>query len=212
MSTLEQMSRDELEERVETLEEEQEELLDTVEFLRDAVFNLQDMVVGEDRQVSFYEANNESLVDQLESLKRGEVDTTDLVGGVDPELPIEEDLAKANDETRRTDLSTNELRAVYVFKEFGSESKSWSGMMTLDSADVRRILQDNGEGDLNDNDPRRTMRMLAKKSADLPREERDPQHEENLFTLSKGDKRLELQADKEEFVDFWQGMEERYSP
>lgn len=161
---------------------------------------------------SKYDITLESLVEDVQRLKRGEVDTTDLVGGVDPELPIEEDLAKANDETRRTELSTNELRAVHVFRKFGAESKSWSGMMTLDSADVRRILEDEGETDLNDNDPRRTMRMLAKKSADVPKEERGPKREDNLFTLAKGDKRLELRVDKGEFVEYWQGMEERYSP
>lgn len=184
-----------------------------------AMWNLVPTTVGDvlkgragDGDVQDLYDNVERLWDDVEALQKGEVDTTDLVGGVDPELPIEEDLAKANDEARRSDLSTNELRAVYVFRKFASESKSWSGNMRVDSADVRRILKNEGESNLNDNDPRRTMRMLAKKSANVPKEERDPENEENLFTLTKGDKRLELQADKEEWVEYWQELEERYNP
>lgn len=155
----------------------------------------------------------ESLQQDVQALKRGAVDELDLVTSAEADLPIETDVARAGDEQLRDDLTANELRAVKVFRKFGARSSSWSGTMRLESDEVATILEEEGEVDPNPNTVRRTMRTLAKKTSDQPKDERDPRaKDENLLWVAQGDKRLEVRADRDEFLDYMEEVEQRYSP
>jgi uncharacterized protein YifE (UPF0438 family) len=161
----------------------------------------------------FSEEDLTAMENDIQALKRGAVDELDLVTGAEPDLPIEQDIAKAGDENLRDDLSANELRAVQIFRKFGARATSWSGTMKLESADVRNILEDAGGSEPNPNTVRRAMKMLAKKTSDASKGDRSPDaKDENLIWTHKGNKRQQLRAEKEEWLDYMQEVEERYSP
>lgn len=85
--------------------------------------------------------------------------------------------------------------------------------MKLESADVRNILEDAGGSEPNPNTVRRAMKMLAKKTSDASKGDRSPDaKDENLIWTHKGNKRQQLRAEKEEWLDYMQEVEERYSP
>jgi len=59
---------------------------------------------------------------------------------------------------------------------------------------------------------RTTMRMLAKKTSDQPKGDRDhADKEHNLIYTAKGDRRLQLKSDKSEWLDYMEEVEDRYS-
>lgn len=161
---------------------------------------------------TYDEQDWEKLLNDVEALKRGEVDELDLVAGVDPEYPIENDLAKLGNEQLEADLTANEIRAAVIFRKFGGRAESWSTTMTLESNQARNILEEQrGEGSLNNNTVNRAMKMVATKTSTLPKQDRDPwDAENNLIWLAKGDKRLQLKADKSEFMEYLQEVEERF--
>lgn len=180
----------------------------TLDILKQAVFDLEDVVVGES-MTSVYAENNPPVVNQLEAIKRGEVDPTDVVASFEPELPIEQDVAKAMDEVMQDDLTANEERAVHIFRAFGGRSRRRSGRLIIESGDVKNILEENGETDPNPNTVKRAMKMLAKKTSDLPKSERDAFDGGNLLTLSKGRSCLELHADRSAWNEYIAEVEER---
>jgi len=151
------------------------------------------------------------LRDDVEALKRGEVSGADLVGSAEPKIPIEADVAKAGNEALQDDLSANEQRAVEIFRQFGGRSESWSGTLKLNSGQVKNILEEECGTEPNSNTVKRAMKMLAKKTSDAADGGRDAYDKHNnLLWLAKGEKRLQLRADKSEWLDYMQDVEERY--
>jgi len=160
----------------------------------------------------YEEEDLDQLWNDVQALKRGEVDELELVAGVDPEYPIENDLAKLGDDRLENDLTADEKRAAVLFRKFGGRADSWSGMMKLDSNQARTILEDHpGERSLNNNTINRAMRMVAKKTSARPKGQRDPQdRENNLLWITKGEKRLQLRADKSAFMAYLEEVERRF--
>lgn len=229
------MDRDELETEVRELRSTVDDLAQRVEALEESQSDVQLQgtptdpssirVVGNDGEFpigaallskaskSEVDPEIDALREDVDKLKRGEVDREDLVAGsgIDPELPIEEDIAKSLDESRQDDLTANEYRAAHIFRAFGGHCESWSGILKVTSADVRNIFQEKDalQNDPNTNTVKRAMKMLAKKTRDVPKKDRDPFHEDNLLRVKKGEQRLELVADKDEWHNYWNGVEER---
>lgn len=157
------------------------------------------------------------IVDDVEELvydlARGEVDPTDLVGatGDEYELPIEETVAKVRNEMAE-DPSANKMRATVVFRAFGGRARSMSGKMVLESGDVKNILQDPKKCGMSNPNPRtvgRTMEQCAKLTSTKPEEDRDPWDPENLLTMEKRNGRRALVADRDEWLDYTDGVQER---
>lgn len=119
-------------------------------------------------------------------------------------LPIENRIGrrKAGDDS----LSANEKRATFVFPKFATHAESWNGKMKLSSQDVRTILAEQhankDSDDWNTNTINRTMRKLAMLTSDNEKSDRHAKNEDNLLTLERGDKRLELVADRDEWIEF----------
>lgn len=156
------------------------------------------------------ESDLDRMENDIEKLKRGEVSGADLVGGAEPEIPIEADVAKASNESLKDDLSANELRAVKIFRKFGGRAESWSGTLKLTSAQVKNILEET-ETDPNPNTVKRAMKMLAKKTSDAPEQDRDAYDKAtNLLWVAKGEKRLQLRAERSEWLEYMQDVEARY--
>jgi hypothetical protein len=155
----------------------------------------------------------DDLRSEVESIKHDQVDREDLVAGagMSPELPVEELVAKSLDDSRKHDLTANQYRAAHVFRAFGGHCESWSGILKITSSDVRNIFAENEalQEDPNPNTVQRTMKMLAKHTRDVAKYDRSPTHEENLLRVRNGEQRLELVAEKDEWHDYWDGIEER---
>lgn len=118
-------------------------------------------------------------------------------------LPIESKIAQRQSGTGG--LTANEERATLVFPAFGGKARSWSGKMRLDSTTVREILADKTDKSAtrwNRNTILRTMEQVAKNTSTKEEGERDPYDEDNLLTLEKGDKRLELVANRDEWMEW----------
>lgn len=209
--------------RVEALEDEEQSSVQwegsaddpsSIRFIdteNDGMYPLGRVLVG--KASNHVEDEIDRLWDDVQKLKRGEIDREDLVGGagIEAELPIEEDVAKSLDKSRRGDLSANEHRAAHIFRAFGGHCESWSGVLKITSADVRNIFESTEQlqNEPNTNTVKRAMKMLAKKTRDVPKNERDPYHEDNLLRIKKGQQRLELVADKDEWHTYWDGVEDR---
>lgn len=173
-----------------------------------SVFRLGDNAV-ETLPAGFTPSDLGDMEKDIEALKRGEVDPTDVVAAFEPDLPIEEDVAKAMDDVMSSDLSANEKRAVHIFRAFGGRSRKYNGVLKVESGDVRNILEEKGENDPNPNTVKRAMKMLAKKTSGLPKEDRDAYDSENLLTLHKAKNCLELRADSSEWNEYIEEVEER---
>lgn len=145
----------------------------------------------------------QELEARVRKLEEGEVDVV-VRSEIDHDaLPIERAIALRQQGS--SDLSANKERATLVFPEFGPESRSWSGKMRLDSDGVRRILDkktDKSAKAWNRNTIVRVMRWVAKLSSDEEPGDRDPYDDGNLIHMREGDKRLEIVADREEWIDW----------
>ena len=77
--------------------------------------------------------------------------------------------------------------------------------MRLDSDEVRHILAektDRSSKSWNRNTVVRVMRWVANLSSNEEHSDRDPYDDGNLIHMREGDKRLELVADREEWIDW----------
>lgn len=168
--------------------------------------------VAKDLPGAFDKSDFTQLWKDVQALKKGNIDELDMVTGAEPEIPIENDLAKLGNEHLEDDLTANEKRAAIIFRKFGGRSKAWSGTLRLESADVSQMLEEQEGKKPNNNTVSRAMRMAAKKTSGLAKGDRDPHDKENnLLWVEKGDKYLELRAEKGEWLDFMEEVEERYS-
>ena len=145
----------------------------------------------------------QTLKERVDALENGEVDIV-VRGETDRDaLPIENRIARRKAEDGS--LTANEYRASLVFPKFGKHADSWSGKLKLTSKDVRTILERQTGRDSeewNYNTIKRTMRHVAKLTSSKGEDEPDPRDEDNLITLRKGEKRLELIAEKDEWNEF----------
>ncbi|MGB9966136.1 hypothetical protein [Halobacterium hubeiense] len=122
--------------------------------------------------------------------------------GYDP-LPIESMIAQRQSGTGG--LTANEERATIIFPSFYAKAESWGGELKLDSDGVRNILgekTDKPANDWNTNTIKRTMRQLAKATSEKDEGERSARDDDNLLTLRTGKKRLQLVADRDEWLEF----------
>lgn len=140
---------------------------------------------------------------RLTAIEKGEADIVVRSETSHDTLPMEAMVAARQHGTG--DLTVNQRRATLVFAAFGGEAESWSGKLRLDSHGVRRILsKKTNRDDWNSNTIKRIMKQTAKHTSRADdSEDRDPFGEDNLITLQKGDKRLELVADLEEWKDWY---------
>ena len=145
----------------------------------------------------------QELEARIRKLEEGEVDVVVRSEMDHDALPIERAIALR--QQGNSDLSANKERATLVFPEFGPRSRSWSGTMRLDSDRVRRILAektDRSSKSWNRNTVVRVMRWVAKLTSVEEPSDRDPYDGRNLIHMREGDKRLELVADRGEWIDW----------
>lgn len=145
----------------------------------------------------------EYLKEDVQKLLDGEADVIVRSETSRDALPIESSVAQRQNGTGG--LSANEERATLVFPKFGGQAKSWNGKMHLDSDGVRTILDDQtdrAKDDWNYNTIKRVMKQLATLTSTKSEAERSAMDADNLITLEKGDKRLELVADREDWMEF----------
>jgi polyhydroxyalkanoate synthesis regulator phasin len=145
----------------------------------------------------------QELEARIRKLEEGEVDVVVRSEMDHDALPIERAIALRQQGS--SDLSANKERATLVFPEFGHRSRSWSGTMRLDSDEVRHILAektDRSSKSWNRNTVVRVMRWVAKLSSVEKPSDRDPYDGSNLIHMREGDKRLELVADRGEWIDW----------
>lgn len=208
-----------VEERLDQLEAENQRLRERVNELEEAQdehahveWNSQDpnqirIVEADGRNrtkfFSFFSRDIKELKDRVRAVEEGEAEVVVRSETSHDTLPMEAMVAARQHGTG--DLTVNQRRATLVFAAFGGEAESWSGKLRLDSHGVRRILsKKTNRDDWNSNTVKRIMKQTAKHTSPADdSEDRDPFDEDNLITLEKGDKRLELVADLEDWKDWY---------
>lgn len=146
----------------------------------------------------------DDLWERVQAIQRGEAEVVVRSETNHDTLPIEAMVAARQHGTG--DLTVNQRRATLVFAAFGGEAESWSGKLRLDSHGVRRILsKKTNKDEWNSNTVKRVMKQTAKHTSRADdSKDRDPFDEDNLITLKKGEKRLELVADLDEWKDWYE--------
>lgn len=201
---------EQLQERVDDLEDELETRASVVapsDEIQDIRVEAQDgttLPLGLGITSKASQSDVEWLEEKVEKLLEGKADVVVRGGAEEDALPIETVVAMLQADSA-DDLSANKRRAGLVFPAFGGRAEAWGQKMKLDSNQVRQVLEEKtgkSADAWNRNTVQRVMRRLAELTSEREKSERDPFDEDNLIRVRKGEKRLQLVAERDEWQEF----------
>lgn len=189
-----------------------EELEEQIEFLKQTVFDLEDLILGEyDSATALAEVDKRGgILDRLDTLERDDMTVGELLEASDnATLPIQQ-LTAARKAGHMTDeQDKNRYRATFVWSEFYDRATKEPGRLKLPSQQVQNILADENLP-TNRNTVRRVMEFAAKFSNPDPAVD-DPEDESNLLTFRKRNGTNVLVADRDEYESLAKRQDEQAS-